>query len=178
MRRRRSLSGEERQLWTSVARTATPLPGRAPMSELPPAAAPAALAEPSAPTTPPATGLPARAKPAKASAPPLHPIERPVRRKLSRGHLPIDARIDLHGRTEAIAHQVLLAFLRRAQAEDLRHVLVITGRGASFGSTGTLRRALPLWFTTYEFRFLVAGYETAERRHGGDGAFYVRMRRR
>ena len=178
MRRRRSLSGEERELWTSVARTATPLPGRAALPASVPQAPTASAEVPPPPTVSIAANVVARPKPSTPAAPSLHPIERPVRRKLSRGHLPIDARIDLHGRTEAIAHQVLLGFLRRAQGEGSRHVLVITGRGASFGSTGTLRRALPLWFSTYEFRALVAGYEPAERRHGGDGAFYVRIRRR
>ena len=29
-----------------------------------------------------------------------------------------------------------------------------------------------------DFRLLVAGFEPAERGHGGEGAFYVRVRRR
>ena len=60
----------------------------------------------------------------------------------------------------------------------MRHVLVITGRGASFGSRGIIKRSMPHWFDTVEFRPLVAGFEPAERGHGGDGAFYVRVRRR
>ena len=196
-RRTRSLSSEETRLWVSIARTAKPLKGKAapdlPPDEASPAPTPPApppnlappnltpmprgdVALPAAWSAPPyvPAGNAASAKP---RLPPLHPIERPVRRKIGKGRIALDDRIDLHGQTEATAHGVLLFFLRQAQARGLRHVLVITGRGASFGSTGTLKRALPHWFSTGEFRVLVAGYEPAERGHGGDGAFYVRMRR-
>lgn len=209
-RRTRSLSSEETRLWVSIARTATPLKGKAapalPPEEPAPGEAVAALkGQPGgqtggkgngkAPASPPPfpppgahAGLPAAwsappyvppGQPASAASrlPPLHPIERPTRRKIGKGRIALDGRIDLHGQTEATAHGVLLFFLRQAQAQGFRHVLVITGRGASYGSTGTLKRAMPHWFSTGEFRSLVAGYEPAERGHGGEGAFYVRVRR-
>lgn len=146
------------------------------------AAVPKVEAPPTLPAplpTPPKTLMPAYQAPAlKRKVPPLHPIERPVTRKLGKGRLPIEARIDLHDKTQIVAHYALLGFLRRAQADGMRHVLVITGRGASFGSRGVIKRSLPHWFDTAEFRPLVAGFEPAERGHGGEGAFYVRVRRR
>lgn len=192
-RRTRSLSEEETRLWATIARTATPLKGKTALDvEAPPAAAPATAAAPQTPQVPvpargdvaipPAWGTPYVAAgpvpPTAPRLPTLHPIERPVRRKIGKGRIPLDDRIDLHGQTEATAHGVLLFFLRQAQLRGCRHVLVITGRGASFGSTGTLKRALPHWFSTADFRPLVAGYEPAERGHGGEGAFYVRVRRK
>lgn len=188
MRRRGVVSDEERRLWVSIARTVKPLRGKA-LPDLPPEppAVGMAAALDSAPPPPVAASAPPGASLAKSAArrggvaaapPPLHPIERPVRRKIGRGRIPLDDRIDLHGLTEAVAHGTLLFFLRRAQSEGYRHVLVITGRGASFGSTGILKRAMPHWFSTGDFRHLVAGFEPAERGHGGEGAFYVRVRRR
>ncbi|MBW8318206.1 MAG: Smr/MutS family protein, partial [Rhizobium sp.] len=59
----------------------------------------------------------------------------------------------------------------------LRHVLVITGKGSSLGSDGALKRAVPLWFSKAEFRFLISSYEPAARQHGGEGALYVRLSR-
>lgn len=180
-RRRRDLSGEEQRLWASIARTAQPLRGKS-LPDVPPAreeaeqqAAPSHVAS-KGPSAPAPIQPVARGRTA-AMPPPLHPIERPVRRKIGKGRIALEDRIDLHGQTEAVAHVTLLFFLRRAQGRGLRHVLVITGRGASFGSTGTLKRALPHWFSTPEFRGLVAGFEAAERGHGGAGAFYVRVRR-
>jgi DNA-nicking Smr family endonuclease len=193
MRRPRSLSEEERALWATISRTATPLgkPRRngldedAPISAPPVAAAkplasarkapvPEAAPPPVRPSLMPSYQAPGPGGPSA----PFHPIERPVRRKIAKGRLPIEARIDLHDRTQVVAHYVLLGFLRQAQAQGLRMVLVITGRGASFGSRGVIRRQLPHWFDTPEFRPLVSGFEPAEREHGGDGAFYVRVRRR
>lgn len=184
MRRRRTLTAEERRLWGEIAATARPLRGkRAPQAEPAPPVAP--VPPPIIAAIPPARppkAAPKTAPPIAAPRPPaplaLHPIERPVRRRIGRGRLPLEDRIDLHGLTEAVAHLTLLGFLRRAQGAGARHVLVITGRGASFGSQGVLKRALPHWFATGEFRILVAGFEPAERSHGGEGAFYVRVRRR
>jgi len=42
---------------------------------------------------------------------------------------------------------------------------------------GALRRAVPLWFSKVEFRFLISSYEWAARHHGGEGAMYVRLAR-
>lgn len=110
--------------------------------------------------------------------PPSHqPLEKPVYRKLAKGRLPIEARIDLHGLFQDEAHDLLLDFLYRAHDRGMRHVLVITGKGSSLGSEGALRRAVPLWFSKPEFRFLISSYEWAARHHGGEGALYVRLSR-
>ena len=212
MRRGRRLTGEDERLWASVARQAVPLKGkRHPPLPEPGSAAVAAAAAPA--LKPKANGVAfgkeAKARTAvkpsdgdpvdfgaalrSFQAPALpalpvrrqtqHPIERPTKRKIARGRIAIEARLDLHEMTQGVAHDQLVHFLRQAQAMGLRHILVITGRGggsgvgAGFGSRGVLRRVVPLWFSGPEFRPLVSGFESAERHHGGDGAFYVRVRR-
>lgn len=168
----RMLSEEERVLWVEVARTATPLKGRAPLllsGPVPEAAADHHKAAP--PQAPP---RPSRPGP----HPHPHAFDRQTLRKLERERLPIEARIDLHGMTQAEAHNFLLSFLHQAHARGLRHVLIVTGKGSSFGSDGALRRAVPLWLSTGPFRAVVAGQDEAARRHGGSGALYVRLRRR
>jgi DNA-nicking Smr family endonuclease len=60
-------------------------------------------------------------------------------------------------------------------------VLVITGKGtvAPRGmERGVLKREVPLWLGSAEFRPLVIGFEEAASRHGGSGALYVRVRRK
>lgn len=92
----------------------------------------------------------------------------------------IDARIDLHGMTQTRAHRALSDFLRRAHADGLTFVLVITGKGRSGESEserGVLRRQVPQWLSLPEFRTLVVGFEEAHIGHGGEGALYVRIRR-
>ena len=55
---------------------------------------------------------------------------------------------------------------------------MITGKGASFGSDGALKRAVPAWLATPTFRPLVSGHDHAARKHGGGGAIYVRLRKK
>ena len=161
-------------VWNRVAASIRPLSGRkAPVVE--------ALSEPAhEPAAPPARPAHPPRKPHQpAAVPPVHHqhgIDRVTRRKIAKGRLPIDARIDLHGLVQGEAHSLLYGFLHKAHAEGCRMVLVITGKGSSLGSEGVLRRAIPGWLQTPQFRHLVAGFDEASRTHGGEGALYVRLR--
>ena len=66
-------------------------------------------------------------------------------------------------------------FLRRAQADGERAVLVITGKGVM--GDGILRRRTPEWLSEPRLRDVVAGFSPAARHHGGDGALYVAIKR-
>ena len=175
-RGRRHLSEEERTLWDSVARQIKPLRKKprvgktaAPVSEPPPmrtTASPRPIPSNSAP------------KPSKPAVPPLAPLGRRERSRLSKGRSEIDARLDLHGMTQTRAHRTLLGFLQRAHHDGLTFVLVITGKGVvGNAERGVLRRQVPQWLALPEFRTLVVGFEEAHIGHGGEGALYVRIRR-
>ena len=182
MKKERKLSTEERILWGKVAKTTNAAPER--LRELLDFEEESLVGRQEAETS----GRPSK----PASAAELvkgtedrkqpkgihHPLERPVKRKIAQGRLSLEARIDLHGMIQSEAHGMLLDFLMRAHGRGLRHVLVITGKGSSLGSEGALKRAVPLWFSKPEFRFLISSYETAARHHGGEGALYVRLSRR
>lgn len=179
----RKLSTEDRILWGRVAKSARPMAGREADMEAFEAALTAEAeiqekartdkaktsAAPSDPQNPPA--------PPKQPSGQHQPFERPVKRKIAKGRLALEARIDLHGLIQSEAHGMLLDFLLRAHGRGLRHVLVITGKGSSMGSEGALKRAVPLWFSKPEFRFLISSYETAAQHHGGEGALYIRLSR-
>ena len=175
------LNPEDRILWGKVARSTRPMPGR--MEDLlsfeEQFEAPVEEKDVPALNRTAISSLSASTDSDRKSAPRVHhPLEKPVKRKLSRGHLALEARIDLHGLIQSEAHGMLLDFLIRAHDRGLRHVLVITGKGSSLGSEGALKRAVPLWFSLPEFRFLISSYEPAARQHGGEGALYVRLSRR
>ncbi len=179
----RRLSTEDRILWGKVAKSTRPMPGRMTDIEVFEAALQAeaeseesirAATAKAAPVTAQAQEVPATAK---QPAGRHHPLERPVKRKIAKGRLALEARIDLHGLIQSEAHGMLLDFLLRAHGRGLRHVLVITGKGSSMGSEGALKRAVPLWFSKPEFRFLISSYETAAQHHGGEGALYIRLSR-
>lgn len=166
---------EDRILWETVAKTARPLKGK----DKPIFLADEADNTEQQPSAPERPKQQAPVFPAKPAPRPhlLHPIDKPTHKKIAKGRVVIEGRIDLHGLTQSEAYGLLLGFLQRAHLRKLRHVLVITGKGSSFGSDGVLRQAVPLWFTTPAFRILVNGYEDAARNHGGTGAIYVRLRR-
>jgi DNA-nicking Smr family endonuclease len=202
-RRGKPLSPEDRALWGKVARTVRPLPDR--MERLmssstaaePTVGADAAEERRSTKPDPEAQGLMKamrqalatswkgtpdslagnRSEPARSGMRP-GAIEKPVHRKIARGRVPLEARIDLHGHGQDEAHGMLLDFLRRVRDDGARHVLVITGKGSSLGSEGALRRAVPHWLSKPEFAKLVSGYDLAARGHGGEGALYVRLKRK
>ncbi len=191
-RHRRRLSEDEHRLWNGVTRSIVPLKRKpsAPRSHevslaagesVPPPAR--RRAEPTPPRHPAAKSA---AKPAgKPTNKPVLPVvglDRRQKQRLARGTETIDERIDLHGRTQSEAHTVLLGFLRRAQAQGARYVLVITGKGkpneAGFSEgRGVLKRQVPLWLRLPEFRLLVLAVEDAHAAHGGEGALYVRLRK-
>lgn len=177
--RRRQLSEEERALWESVARQVKPLrkKPRGTKHAAPPAAEPVP-ARLSASLRPVASVQ--APKPSKPAVPPLAPLGRREKSRLSRGRSEIDARLDLHGMTQTRAHRALHGFLQRAHSEGYTFVLVITGKGKAGGSEaerGVLRRQVPQWLSLPEFRALVVGFEEAHIGHGGEGALYVRIRR-
>ncbi|MCP3393738.1 Smr/MutS family protein [Bradyrhizobium sp. CCGB12] len=181
--RRHALSEEERALWDTVAKQVKPLRKHrvakavtkapsAPRSE----PSPAVSAVRPAPTPRPIAAAPVP-RVAKPSVPPLAPLGKRERAKLSRGRSEIEARLDLHGMTQMRAHRALTGFLHRAHHDGLTFVLVITGKGRSGGESGVLRRQVPEWLSLPEFRAFVVGFEQAHIGHGGEGALYVRIRR-
>ncbi len=165
------LTGEDRVLWSLVARSATPLRGKRAVD------VPDVVLEPE--TTPPKPAPVPSTQIAEKPGPrhPVHLLDRPTLEKLAKGRMPIEGRVDLHGMTQSEAYSLLYSFLSRAHAGGVRYVLVITGKGSSSGGDGVLRRSVPAWLSTPAFRPLVSSHDHAARHHGGSGALYVRLRR-
>jgi DNA-nicking Smr family endonuclease len=173
---------DDAELWARITRTARPLKtdrvtrvARPPKPPQPPKrkatqASPASEARP--------TAVPA--------APSGSRLDRQTARKLGKGRLAVEARLDLHGLRQRDAHAALRKFLKWAQAQDYRHVLVITGKGSlrdeggSFyeeEARGVLRQAVPRWLSHGDLAPLIVSFSEAPRRLGGEGAVYVRLRR-
>jgi len=184
-RHRRRLSEDEHKLWSGVVRSVVPLkrkPSGPHRHEAIPASSEHAAPPPArrrAEPTPVRPPVKAAAKPVSKPAPPVVGLDRRQKQRLARGTQTIDGRIDLHGRTQSEAHAALLGFLRRAQAEGARYVLVITGKssGPGSGERGVLKRQVPMWLRLPEFRLHVLAVEDAHAAHGGEGALYIRVRR-
>jgi DNA-nicking Smr family endonuclease len=179
------------ELWQEVAKSVKPLrKGAAAKKTMSPRMAPLTKLQPGGVVAVPVHKRPSHPKPK--SPPPLSGFDRRTSQKLTRGNVEIESRIDLHGTGIEMARLRLHRFLSDAHGAGFRTVLVITGKGESpfarhtlHGAShfdtperqGKLRRMVPDWLHEPEFRSLVSGFQPAHPKHGGGGAFYVRLRR-
>ena len=89
-------------------------------------------------------------------------------------------KIDLHGLTVDEAYQKVLSYLKTSfKKKNLLHI-VITGLGnKSQGEeffTGKIRKQFPQWLDTEPFQQIVKSYSSCKLKHGGLGAFYIKLR--
>lgn len=194
MTRARNLSPDEAKLWRKVAKSTKPykaLPKVVTASldhEL--VSVPAKARAPEMPHL----SL-KRAKALKAATPQVvktlavKPKTPPVavadgHKKVRRGRLDIDARIDLHGMRQIEAQTALRGLIARTRENNGRCVLVVTGKGRPVDpgedyitpQPGVIRRRLPEWLNSEGIREHVSGYAQANAKDGGSGAFYVLLK--
>ena len=100
-------------------------------------------------------------------------VDGKTQRRLFRGEVLIDLRLDLHGMTAEQAHRQLFQFIISAAHEGCRCVLVITGKGS-----GILNGHVPNWLKQPPLSHHVLALAKARPKDGGGGAFYVLLRRK
>src|SRR6516165_9843805 len=152
--------GGDRLLWREAMRSVTPLHRRS---------AAVSAASVSMP--------PAAAKERPSALDHFAGIDRANAERLKRGLHRIEARLDLHGKTEAEAHHALAAFIHSSSEAGRRCVLIITGRGLGPTGPGVLKRAVPRWLEGVELRRKILAIAPAQPRDGGAGALYLMLRR-
>ncbi|SEQ22950.1 DNA-nicking endonuclease, Smr domain [Devosia sp. YR412] len=180
-------------LWTTVAATIDPLrrkgllklaTGHLPMPVMD-EPAPVATKPPPGKKPPKKPFLPPYQAPLSSAKVPEKAVDPAIRKKVGRGRIDIDGRIDLHGMTQTEARGALHGFIHARFARGDRTVLVITGKGtktdsdyiAAMTERGILRTMLPIWLSEPSLSPMISGWSVAARGHGGEGAWYVRLRR-
>lgn len=192
-RRRRSLTQEEKALWSRVADSVEMRERDLPLSmadieqEPMPQPAPAdpmlhvpQLLRPTGRPIKPGARFDAAPAPGRETL----AMDRRAFEKMVRGRLKPQARIDLHGMTAAHAHDALRGFILRTHGNGIRLALVITGKGKRGADDaiiperyGVLRHQVPQWLRLPPLHSLILQIAPAHRSHGGDGAYYVYLRR-
>lgn len=197
MRRRRGQAPEDAEIWSRVAATVSPLHRDRPRP-VPPEVDPAPASAGPAPDPTSKPALPRfrvgeSAQP-RLSSPLFSPspaqrlagsalrMDPKTHRRMTRGKLRPEARLDLHGMTLAVAHPRLIEFLMSCHAAGFRLVLIITGKGRGDHGPlptrpGALRHHVPFWLHGAPLSALVQQVTAAHDRHGGEGAYYVYLRR-
>jgi DNA-nicking Smr family endonuclease len=168
-------------IWQAAMRDVRPLPRRKSPATPAPAPSPAPIKKAKSADRPSPVFPPKLASQQPAIVPDISHgraagIDRRSAERLSRGRLPIEGRLDLHGMTQAAAVERLAEFIARAEAAGKRCVLVITGKGLASG--GVLRDQVPRWLNLPPNRARVLAFDYAQQQHGGSGALYVLLKRR
>lgn len=200
-KRTRGLSAEDRKIWDEVRRSVTPLsPQRKktvtetpnPKPKISAGPSPALTSSPEPPVPKPVIRPKAAPTVKLDRAPSLteqldaapRRMDRKAFLRLKRGKTPPEATIDLHGMTLAQAHPALTRFLLDARTRGFRTVLVITGKGRASRDEGpiperrgVLKHQVPQWLSSAPLAAIVQQVTEAHLRHGGSGAYYVRLRR-
>jgi DNA-nicking Smr family endonuclease len=160
-------------------------PASTPPADPPPAAV---APVPTIPVEPPAPRpRPRPTKPAPLVAGEPTDIDHASAQRLRRGRLTIEARLDLHGMNRDQAREAVDRFVAASIHLGRRHVLIVTGKGrrarearpwSEVDGEGVLRQALPRWLNEPANRAAVLALMPARPKDGGDGAFYLLLRRR
>ena len=189
----RGLSADEAALWARVTATVTPLNPPLPLA--------GGGGGGPVPATETPTPSPSRkrkgdkavrtaqsaAREGLGKTPPLSPdrgLDSSWERKLARAAIAPDFTLDLHGHTLEQAHRRLDMGLAQAKAMGARLVLLVTGksRPAEAADRGDRRGAIRAkvldWLAAGPHARDIAAIRKAHRRHGGEGALYLVLRRR
>lgn len=180
----RGLSADEAAAWARLARSVTPLAGRA-MPVL------ASGEKPAAPAVQTPAARPAAQAPKPQSARPFEPgtaskpsgLDGHWRRKFDAGTISPDFTLDLHGATLDTAYDRLMHGMAQARAMGARVVLVVTGKPRPADPAdrahrrGAIRAKILDWLAASSHGQAIAEVRGAHRRHGGEGALYLVLRR-
>ncbi|MBA4759737.1 Smr/MutS family protein [Sphingosinicella sp.] len=167
-------SEAEAALWAKVTASVRPLKARA--------APPPETPRPRVNVRPQPVEAPAISRERAAAAPEDASLDGGWDRRIRKGSIEAERTVDLHGHTQDEAYNALSGALERAWRDDVRTLLVITGKIRPAGEDGRPRGVIAAnfsrWAATPALRPFIAAIRPAHPRHGGGGAWYVILRRK
>ncbi|MBX3027730.1 Smr/MutS family protein [bacterium] len=105
-------------------------------------------------------------------------VDRRLVRRLRAGDFAYQSHLDLHGMTAEEARGAVDRFLKSAQQQGQRCVLIVHGRGLnSKDQVPVLKTRLATWLARGSWARLVLAFTSARPCDGGAGALYVLLRR-
>ena len=101
-------------------------------------------------------------------------LEAKEKKRLKSKNFFFDALIDLHGKTEVQAFEIVKNFIKNSYLDEHRNILIVTGKGIN--SQGKLKLKTPLWLQSEELSKFIVGFETMPSNKGGEGALFVKLK--
>ena len=101
-------------------------------------------------------------------------LDKKIKRQLKNKKTVFDAIIDLHGKTEEQACEIVKNFIKNSYFNNLKSIIIITGKGIN--CRGKLKLKTPIWLKSSEISKFVIGFETMPQNRGGEGVLYVKLK--
>lgn len=179
----RPLNPEEKALWGRVIATVKPLHNVRKVPD---------PQKPAKPAPPKPMAKKVKAQPntlSKTQSPPSSPIA-PTKggldgswdRRITKGAIIPDVRVDLHGQGLSSAYTRLDGALEQAITQRVRVILLVTGKvrthdRASGEGRGAIASVVRDWLAASRHASSIAAVRNAHPRHGGTGALYIVLKR-
>ena len=104
---------------------------------------------------------------------------------MKRGKLQPEFILDLHGMNTVTAKKRSIEFIRLNYLNGKRLLLIITGKGKSLKTSffenksqiGIIRKSLKAWLYESDMRTKILGVVSSHIIHGGEGAFYIYLKK-
>lgn len=110
-----------------------------------------------------------------------------INKKLKKGKIQIDRKVDFHGLSVLDAEELFLNTIINCYSQNLRCILFVTGKGIFNKNIsnnknaklyyGKIRENFFIWIKKLEFQKYILSFEQANFENGGDGAFFVYLRK-
>ena len=111
-----------------------------------------------------------------------------LKKAVEKGSFQIDKKIDFHGKSLSESEQRFNSIILECYKKNQRCLLFVTGKGLFKSKIyeesnkpklyhGIIRASLVEWARSKKFSKYILSYEQASIEHGGDGAFYVYLRK-
>jgi len=110
-------------------------------------------------------------------------IEKNTLKKIKRGKLKIESKLDLHGFTIEESKEKVIDFILRNYKCKKRLLLLITGKGKRLSvsegwrGTGKLKENVPLWLKSVQLSKYILWFDIANPENGGEGALMVYLKK-
>ena len=101
-------------------------------------------------------------------------LDNKIKKQMKSNKLTFDAMVDLHGKTEIQAYEIIKNFIKDSYLNNFKSIIIITGKGSN--SKGKLKLKTPLWLKSDGISKYVVGFEIMPHNKGGEGALFVKLK--
>ena len=101
-------------------------------------------------------------------------LDSKIKKQMKTSKLTIDAIVDLHGKTEIQAYEIIKNFIKDCYFNNCKSIMIVTGKGLN--SKGILKLKTPLWLASGDLSKYVVAFETMPHNKGGEGALFIQLK--